>query len=97
MSILIELRFLPGFTKANSAGNYYFWLLGLEPTIQETKANQNRGPAQGCRSIEFRNLEFSYPLAPHSRVLKGVSLTVRFCNVRRYFTVKLIVITQSTD
>lgn len=29
---------------------------------------------------------------PNSRVLKGISLTVRFCNVHCYFTVKLIVI-----
>lgn len=77
----MELRLFPGFTKANSAGNYYFWLLGLEPTIQQTEDNENKGPQQGCRSIEFRDTEFSYPLAPNSRVLKGISLTVRFCNV----------------
>lgn len=81
-----------GFTKATTAANYYFWLLGLEPTIQETKENESRGPEQGCRSIEFQDVQFSYPLAPGHRVLKGISLAVRV-HVYHHLTVKLTVIT----
>ncbi|RSL41153.1 hypothetical protein CEP53_012931 [Fusarium sp. AF-6] len=64
------------FSKANSAANYYFWLTGLDPTIRETKENKDKGPPQGCKSIDFRHVQFSYPLAPNNRVLKGVSLTI---------------------
>ncbi|GKT51747.1 leptomycin B resistance protein pmd1 [Colletotrichum spaethianum] len=67
---------IAGFTKANSAANYYFWLLGLQPTIQDTDENRKRGPERGCNSIDFQDIQFSYPFAPDKRVLKGVSLTV---------------------
>ncbi|KAK1466488.1 ATP-binding cassette sub-family B member 5 [Colletotrichum cuscutae] len=70
--------FSSSFTKANAAANYYFWLTSLEPTIQDTDDNQEKGPSNGCSSIDFENVQFSYPLAPDSRVLKGVSLTVSF-------------------
>ena len=63
-----------GFTKANQALNYYFWLSTLEPTICETESNKEKGPADGCRSFDFADVQFSYPLAPNNRVLKGVSL-----------------------
>jgi ATP-binding cassette subfamily B (MDR/TAP) protein 1 len=66
-----------GFTKANQATNYYFWLKELEPTIRETDENKEKGPANGCRSYDFDDVQFSYPLAPDNRVLKGVSLKVR--------------------
>ncbi|KAK4234337.1 ATP-binding cassette sub-family B member 5 [Achaetomium macrosporum] len=65
-----------GFCKANAAANYYYWLVDLQPTIQQTAENRNKGPASGCSSIEFMDVQFSYPLAPDHRVLKGVSLTV---------------------
>ncbi|RMJ20281.1 hypothetical protein CDV36_000007 [Fusarium kuroshium] len=64
------------FSKANSAANYYFWLTGLDPTIRETEENKDKGPSQGCKSIDFRHVQFSYPLAPNNRILKGVSLTI---------------------
>ncbi|RSL94411.1 hypothetical protein CDV31_014325 [Fusarium ambrosium] len=64
------------FSKANSAANYYFWLTGLDPTIRETKENKDKGPPQGCKSIDFRHVQFLYPLAPNNRILKGVSLTI---------------------
>ncbi|GKT96287.1 multidrug resistance protein 3 [Colletotrichum tofieldiae] len=65
-----------GFTKANTAANYYFWLMGIQPTIQETGENKGKGPAAGCQSYDFRDVQFSYPLAPDNRVLKGVSLKI---------------------
>ncbi|KAI5457773.1 multidrug resistance protein 1, 2, 3 [Mariannaea sp. PMI_226] len=66
---------IPGFTKANQAANYYFWLDGLSGTIHETEENRDKKPEHGCRSYEFENVQFSYPLAPENRVLKGVSLS----------------------
>lgn len=66
----------PGFTKANSAANYYFWLTGLQPMIQETDENREKGPADGGSSIDFQGVQFSYPLAPEKRVIKGLDLTV---------------------
>ncbi|KAI9170570.1 multidrug resistance protein 1, 2, 3 (p glycoprotein 1, 2, 3) [Paramyrothecium foliicola] len=65
------------FTKANSAGNYFFWLLDLQPTIQETEENKEIVPIGGCRSFDFQHVEFSYLLAPDNRVLKGVSLEIQ--------------------
>ncbi|CAH0055791.1 unnamed protein product [Clonostachys solani] len=68
--------FASSFTKATQAANYYFWLSELEPTIQETDSNKEKGPAKDCHSYDFKNVQFSYPLAPDNRVLKGVSLTI---------------------
>ncbi|KZL75857.1 multidrug resistance protein 3 (ATP-binding cassette sub-family B member 5) [Colletotrichum tofieldiae] len=68
--------FSSSFTKANTAANYYFWLMGIQPTIQETGENKGKGPAAGCQSYDFRDVQFSYPLAPDNRVLKGVSLKI---------------------
>ncbi|RSL49718.1 hypothetical protein CEP51_015447 [Fusarium floridanum] len=68
--------FASSFTKANQAANYYFWLKELEPTIRETDENKEKGPANGCRSYDFEDVQFSYPLAPDNRVLKGVSLQI---------------------
>ncbi|RYP71914.1 hypothetical protein DL771_004517 [Monosporascus sp. 5C6A] len=68
--------FASSFTKANSAANYYFWLRRLEPTIQETAENQYKGPKNCCSLYNFQNIGFSYPLAPNTRVLKGISLKI---------------------
>jgi ATP-binding cassette subfamily B (MDR/TAP) protein 1 len=65
-----------GFTKANQALNYYFWLFELEPTVRETPGNKEIAPPAGCRSYDFTDVQFSYPLAPNNRVLKGISLKV---------------------
>jgi ATP-binding cassette subfamily B (MDR/TAP) protein 1 len=72
----LSLTVVKGFTKANSAANYFFWLRDLEPTIQETTDNIDNAPADGCKSYDLKDLEFSYPLAPNNRVLKGLSLKV---------------------
>ncbi|EWY85993.1 hypothetical protein FOYG_10657 [Fusarium oxysporum NRRL 32931] len=68
--------FASSFTKANSAANYFFWLRDLEPTIPETTDSIDNAPADGCKSYDLKDLEFSYPLAPNNRVLKGLSLKI---------------------
>ncbi|KAH7478470.1 Leptomycin B resistance protein pmd1 [Fusarium oxysporum f. sp. matthiolae] len=68
--------FSSSFTKANSAANYYFWLTSLQPIIRDTDDNRVKGPANGGSSIDFQNVQFSYPLAPEKRVIKGLSLTI---------------------
>lgn len=65
-----------GFTKANAAANYFFWLCDLEGTVRETDQNKDVVPAGNCSSYELEDLKFAYPLAPNSQVLKGVSLTI---------------------
>ncbi|KAJ4046713.1 hypothetical protein NW760_007605 [Fusarium oxysporum] len=69
--------FSSSFTKAVQATNYYFWLSQLEPTVQETESNKELGPKYGCSSYDFKDIQFSYPLAPDNRVLKGVSLQIQ--------------------
>ncbi|KAK1706426.1 P-loop containing nucleoside triphosphate hydrolase protein [Colletotrichum acutatum] len=64
------------FTKAKTAANYCFWLSNLMPTIREKKETKGKGPAVECQMIDFREVQFSYPLAPDNRVLKGVSLKI---------------------
>ncbi|KAL3494688.1 P-loop containing nucleoside triphosphate hydrolase protein [Aspergillus germanicus] len=68
--------FSSSFTKANSAANYYFWLTSLQPLIKETDNNRDNHPAKNRQSIAFDDVHFSYPLAPDTRVLNGVSLNV---------------------
>jgi len=75
---------MTGFTKASSAANYYFWLCNLVPTIQDTTENRQVAPANGCKSYDFSNVAFAYPLAPNNRVLKGISLNVRFHEARAF-------------
>ncbi|KAM0210000.1 hypothetical protein ACHAQI_006112 [Fusarium lateritium] len=70
------VSFSSSFSKANAAANYYFWLIGLQPIIRETDDNHEKGPADGGSSIGFQNMQFSYPLAPEQRVIKGLSLTI---------------------
>ncbi|GJN78259.1 hypothetical protein PLIIFM63780_001752 [Purpureocillium lilacinum] len=76
--------FAGSFTKASSAANYYFWLCNLVPTIQDTTENRQVAPANGCKSYDFSNVAFAYPLAPNNRVLKGISLNVRFHEARAF-------------
>jgi ATP-binding cassette subfamily B (MDR/TAP) protein 1 len=68
--------FFAGFSKGHQAANYIFWLSELQPTIAETNDNKDIGPSEGCMTYKLSNVQFSYPLAPDSRVMKGVSMTV---------------------
>ncbi|CAH0052065.1 unnamed protein product [Clonostachys solani] len=67
--------FASSFSGANQAANYYFWLRQLKPAIYQTEENKGKGSPSGCESYEFRDVGFSYPLAPNNQVLKGVSLS----------------------
>ncbi|KAB8274675.1 P-loop containing nucleoside triphosphate hydrolase protein [Aspergillus minisclerotigenes] len=73
----LAFSFASSLTKANQASNYYFWLDSLHGTIRETDDNLEEGPKHGCRSYDFQDVQFSYPLAPDHRVLKGVSLSIQ--------------------
>jgi ATP-binding cassette, subfamily B (MDR/TAP), member 1 len=65
-------------TKGKSAANFVFWIEGMQPTIRpDTPENINHGPAEGIRSIEFDNVQFTYPLRPDARVLRGVDLDIK--------------------
>ncbi|CAH0022205.1 unnamed protein product [Clonostachys rhizophaga] len=66
--------FASSFSGANQAANYYFWLCQLKPAIRQTEQNKDKGPPSGCESYEFKDVGFSYPLAPNNQVLKAVSL-----------------------
>ncbi|KAL4908270.1 hypothetical protein BDW74DRAFT_188412 [Aspergillus multicolor] len=58
--------FSSSFTKANAA-----------PLIQETDDNKDKHPPKDLQSIGFSNVHFSYPLAPDTHVLKGISLKIQ--------------------
>ncbi|KEZ39827.1 Multidrug resistance protein 1, 2, 3 (P glycoprotein 1, 2, 3) [Scedosporium apiospermum] len=73
----LAFSFASSFTNANQAANYYFWLAGLNGTIRETDDSRKKGPESGCRSYDFQDVNFSYPLAPDNQVLKGVSLSIQ--------------------
>ncbi|QKX55415.1 uncharacterized protein TRUGW13939_02508 [Talaromyces rugulosus] len=73
----LAFSFASSFTKANQAANYYFWLDGLSGTICETNDNLKERPVYGCCSYDFQDVQFSYPLAPHNRVINSVSLSIR--------------------
>ncbi|KAL5336638.1 P-loop containing nucleoside triphosphate hydrolase protein [Aspergillus crustosus] len=73
----LAFSFASSFTKANQAANYYLWLNGLSGTICETDENRDAGPENGCSSYDFQDVRFSYPLAPETQVLKGVSLSIK--------------------
>ncbi|KAL4948435.1 P-loop containing nucleoside triphosphate hydrolase protein [Aspergillus filifer] len=73
----LAFSFSSSFTKANQAANYYFWLRELEGTIRETDDNREKGLENGCPSYDFQDVQFSYPLAPDNKVLKGVSLSIK--------------------
>jgi len=70
---------LLGMTKATNAANYIFWLEQLEPTIRETDENHEMGPGD-FKSLELEKLQFSYPMRPNARVLRGIDLHVRHTN-----------------
>ncbi|KAM3499894.1 hypothetical protein MY10362_006883 [Beauveria mimosiformis] len=60
-----------------SAGTLFSFAGKLQPIINETDENKDVGPIEGCRTYELNDLQFSYPLAPDNRVLKGVSMTIQ--------------------
>ncbi|KAI4595437.1 hypothetical protein KJ359_006782 [Pestalotiopsis sp. 9143b] len=65
-------------TKGKSAANYLFWIEALQPLIRaDTPENADHGPADGAGRIELDGVQFSYPLRPETRVLRGVDLDIK--------------------
>ncbi|KAL6895481.1 P-loop containing nucleoside triphosphate hydrolase protein [Trichoderma longibrachiatum] len=69
-------QFSTSITKGKNAANYIFWLHGLQPTVQETPENADRGPKSGG-PIALDNVRFSYPLRPEAPVLRGINLEIK--------------------
>ncbi|KAH7165837.1 P-loop containing nucleoside triphosphate hydrolase protein [Dactylonectria macrodidyma] len=69
-------QFSTSMTKGINAANYMFWLQSLQPTVQETPENRDKGPKSGG-PIALDDVRFSYPLRPHAAVLRGVKLNVK--------------------
>jgi len=62
-------------TKGKNGANYIFWIRELQPTVQTTPQNQDKGPdAEG--PIDLHKVRFAYPLRPDTAVLNGISLEV---------------------
>ncbi|PKS12635.1 hypothetical protein jhhlp_000843 [Lomentospora prolificans] len=72
----ILFGFSSSMTKATNAANYVFWLEQLKPTITETEENREVGP-NGFKSLDLDKVQFSYPMRPHARVLRGVDLQIK--------------------
>ncbi|KAK4866780.1 hypothetical protein LT330_007943 [Penicillium expansum] len=72
----ILFGFSSSMTKATNAANYIFWLEELQPTIRETDENGDLGPGD-FKSLHLENLQFSYPMRPHARVLRGIDLHIK--------------------
>jgi ATP-binding cassette subfamily B (MDR/TAP) protein 1 len=66
-------------TKAVGAANYLLWLRTLKPVISENATNKMNGPeTDGNGEINFEHVSFRYPTSESSRVLRDISMTVRF-------------------
>ncbi|CAG8341177.1 unnamed protein product [Penicillium salamii] len=72
----ILFGFSSSMSKATNAANYIFWLEQLEPTIRATEENRESGPGD-FKSLELENLQFSYPMRPNARVLRGIDLHIK--------------------
>lgn len=62
-------------TKAAGAANYILWLRTLKPVVAENEENREVGP-DGDANITFEHVEFTYPQAKSSRVIRDISLNV---------------------
>lgn len=63
-------------TKAVGAANYILWLRTLKPIMQENDQNRDKGP-EGDSAIQVQNVDFNYKQREASRVLRGITMTVR--------------------
>lgn len=68
-------------TKAVGAANYILWLRTLKPIMQENDQNREKGP-DGDSAIQVQNVDFNYKQREASRVLRGITMTVRFPSIR---------------
>lgn len=62
-------------TKGINAANYIFWLQDLQPSVRETDENRGNGPGSGDM-VNIRDVDFSYPLRPEMRILRGINVNV---------------------
>ncbi|KAL7935562.1 P-loop containing nucleoside triphosphate hydrolase protein [Trichoderma chlorosporum] len=69
-------QFSTSITKGKNAANYIFWLNELQPTVQETPGNKDKGPKSGG-PIALDSVHFSYPLRPDAPVLRGINLEIQ--------------------
>ncbi|RFU81374.1 atp-binding cassette multidrug transport atrc [Trichoderma arundinaceum] len=69
-------QFSTSITKGKNAANYIFWLSGLQPIVQDTPENNDRGPKSGG-PITLDSVRFSYPLRPEAPVLRGINLEIQ--------------------
>ncbi|KAJ5340056.1 ABC transporter integral membrane type 1 [Penicillium brevicompactum] len=72
----ILFGFSSSMSKATNAANYIFWLEQLQPSIRETDENRECGP-KNFKSLELENLQFSYPMRPNARVIRGIDLHIK--------------------
>ena len=68
-------------TKAVGAANYILWLRTLKPILQENDQNREKGP-EGDSAIQVQDVEFNYKQREASRVLRGITMTVRCPMIR---------------
>ena len=68
-------------TKAVGAANYILWLRTLEPIMQENEQNRSDGPKDDS-AIQVEDVEFNYKQREESRVLQGITMTVRYLTRR---------------
>lgn len=69
-------------TKAVGAANYILWLRTLKPIMQESDENREKGP-KGDSAIQVQDVDFNYKQREASRVLQGITITVRCPMTRR--------------
>ncbi|KAM0318999.1 hypothetical protein ACHAPQ_010515 [Fusarium lateritium] len=63
-------------TKGINAANYIFWLQDLRPSVRETDENRGNSPGSGD-AINVRDVQFSYPLRPDTRILRGININIK--------------------
>lgn len=68
-------------TKAVGAANYILWLRTLKPIMQENDRNREKGP-EGESAIQVEDVGFNYKQREASRVLRGITITVRSPMIR---------------
>ncbi|KAH3673355.1 hypothetical protein WICPIJ_009844 [Wickerhamomyces pijperi] len=67
---------IPEISRGQRSGSYIFRILELEPDAVETSGDAV--PSDETEDIvSFKNLNFSYPSAPHVKVLKNFSLDIK--------------------
>lgn len=68
--------FSTSMSKGKNAANYLFWLSELQPIVQQTDENRDKGPKSGG-PLALDDVRFSYPMRPDTTVLKGVDLEIQ--------------------